>query len=137
MSARREEFKGLWRASANEAVPYTDDFPEALLVTPELLDGSTNQGNATEIFISYVWIEGTTKVKLTIRDNGKGIQNERRLLTWAAAASTDLTHQNGHGLKKALTKYHQDFDTAEWSIRYRRKNKNLQVITAPFLGPDT
>jgi hypothetical protein len=134
MSSRREEFKGLWRASANEAVPYTDDFPEALLVTPELLDGSLNQGNASEIYIKFEWLEDG-RIQLTVRDNGCGIKNERRLLTWAAEKSSDLTHQNGHGLKKALTKFHQEYDTAEWSIRYRKKNKNLQVITGPFLGP--
>jgi hypothetical protein len=49
MASTKEEFAAGWRSSAHEAVPYTDDFPECLLVLPELYDGSLNQGNATEI----------------------------------------------------------------------------------------
>ena len=42
------DFHGLWRASANEAMPYTEDYPEALLVLPEFIDGS-----ALNIFLKF------------------------------------------------------------------------------------
>lgn len=45
------EFHSLWRASANEAVAYANDFPEALLVLPELIDGALGDGRASEICI--------------------------------------------------------------------------------------
>lgn len=128
-----EQYKGLWRASATEAVPYTDDFPEALLITPELWDGSISHGVATHILTQYTLL-ASGKILLTVRDNGTGIKNERRLLTWAAATSTNNIHRNGHGTKKALTKYNGDYDTATWSIKYRRPGGNLQVIKSPFLG---
>ena len=136
MSSSYETFKGLWRASANEAVPYTDDFPECLLVLPELLDGSIVQGNATVLSMSFKWISDT-QMEVIVRDNGEGIKNERRLLQWAAAKSVSTIHKNGHGLKKSFTKFMRDFDSANWTIQYRKKNRNIQTISSPFLGPDT
>jgi len=136
MTSSYDTFKGLWRASANEAVPYTDDFPECLLVTPEFWDGSIVQGNATSIKMSIHWISDT-RLEIVIRDNGEGIKNERRLLQWAAAKAVSTIHKNGHGLKKGFTKYMRDFDTAKWTIHYRKKNRNVQVISAPFLGTET
>jgi hypothetical protein len=66
-----------------------------------------------------------------------GIGNERRLLHWAAQKATDNLHRNGHGTKKCLTKWHQEYSTANWSIHYRKQGKNLQHIKGPFKGPDT
>ena len=132
-----DQYNALWRSSAHEAVPYTDDFAEPLLVFPEVIDGALGQGKATEIYINVVINETTNKGIMTVRDNGIGIANERRLLQWAAKEATDNMHRNGHGLKKNLTKWHSDFATAKWEIKYRKRGKNLQVISAPFLGPDT
>lgn len=129
-------FKGLWRASAHEAVPHTEDFPEALLVTPEFWDGSILQGNATVVKTVFKWLDNS-RVQFKYEDNGAGIKNERRLLQWAAPNSVDTMHRNGHGLKKAMTKYMREYDSAKWTISYRKKNKNLQVIHSPFLGPET
>ena len=36
----KSDFFGLWRSSANESVPYSCDFPEALLTLPELIDNA-------------------------------------------------------------------------------------------------
>ena len=77
-----EEYHALWRSSAYEAVPYTEDFPEGLLVLPELSDGSIGQGKATQI-IFRISLNGENS-KLTVLENGGGIRNERRLLAWAA-----------------------------------------------------
>jgi hypothetical protein len=130
-----EEYHALWRSSAFEAVPYTDDFPEALLVLPELIDGSIGQGQASKIILQ-VTLNGT-KSNLKVHDNGVGIKNERRLLQWAAQKASDNLHRNGHGTKKCLTKWEQDYTKANWTIKYRILNKNLQIIKGPFKGRDT
>jgi hypothetical protein len=130
-----DEFHALWRSSAHEAVPYTDDFPEALLVLPELMDGSIGQGKATKITIQ-ITLNGP-KSNLRVSDNGMGVENERRLLQWAASKANDNLHRNGHGLKKCLTKWEPEYKKANWTIKYRRPGKNIQVIKGPFKGRDT
>lgn len=130
-----DDFHGLWRSSAGEKHPYTEDFPEPLLVSPELYDGSIGHGKATDIWIEY---DLTTKpAQKRVRDNGEGIKNQTRLLTWAASASETTEHRNGHGHKKAMTKYAPNYDTAKWSIRYRKRGGNLMILKAPFLGQRT
>ena len=127
-----EEYHALWRSSAHEAVPYTDDYPEALLVLPELCDGSIGQGNATRITMR-IELNGE-KSKLIVSDNGGGIRNERRLLAWAASKATSNIHRNGHGTKKCLTKWEPDYEKAKWEIRWRLPGKNLQTTEGPFRG---
>jgi hypothetical protein len=95
------------------------------------------QGKATTIDLTININSERTKGILTMTDNGIGIANERRLLSWAAKDPTDNMHRNGHGLKKCLTKFHPDHATAKWEIKYRRRGKGLQVIKGPFLGTDT
>ena len=53
MSVSRNDFHGLWRASANEGVPYSEDFPEALLTLPEFIDNSLGAGGATVIEVKF------------------------------------------------------------------------------------
>ena len=130
-----EEYHALWRSSALEAVPYTDDFPEAILVLPELIDGSIGQGNATKVTIEIILNKRSSR--LTVTDNGGGIRNERRLLQWAAQKATDNIHRNGHGTKKCLTKWEQDYTKADWTIKWRVPGKNLQIAKSPFKGRDT
>jgi len=132
-----EEYHALWRSSAHEAVPYTDDFPEALLVLPELCDGSIGQGNATRITIR-ITLNGENS-ELTVSDNGGGVRNERRLLAWAASKATSNIHRNGHGTKKCLTKWEPNYEKANWTIRWRLPGKNLQTTKGPFKGysPDS
>jgi len=132
-----EDFNAQWRASAHEAVPYTMDFPECLLILPELTDGAIGQGKATRVIINIILYE--QKGVLIVSDNGKGITNPNRLLLWASKESHDVHHRYGHGSKKCLTKWHKDYDTAKWSIKYRIKDKrgsisSLYVYKAPFIG---
>ena len=132
-----EEYAGLWRASAMEKVPYTDDYPAALLVLPEFLDGALGQGQATEITVSVEWNTPTT-LTLRVRDNGQGIKNPTRLKKWAAATSVDNLHRNGHGTKKGMTMFSPNYATENaWDITYRVKNRNLVTISGPFMGADT
>ena len=76
-----DEYHGLWRTSANEGVPYSDDFPEALLVLPEFLDGALGAGKASNIDIK-INITDPKKCILTINDDGKGITSEKRIKEW-------------------------------------------------------
>jgi len=46
------DYNAMWRASAHEAVPYTNDFPECFLVLPELIDGAIAQGDASIVKIN-------------------------------------------------------------------------------------
>jgi hypothetical protein len=142
MAKNVDEWNSLWRASAHEAVPYTEDFPECLLVLPELVDGAVAQGAATQITIR---IELAEVSKLIVSDNGEGITSERRLLTWASPKNAEGTasvhHRYGHGSKKCLTKWCPDYNSAVWKLQYRRKDKrgvqgSLNVITGPFRGRD-
>ena len=56
MSVSSNDYHGLWRASANEGVPYSEDFSEALLVLPEFIDGALGAGKASIIDINIVII---------------------------------------------------------------------------------
>ena len=134
--SEQDKYQALWRASAHEAVPYTDDFPECLLVLPEFWDGSLSktQGNAKTITTS-INIQGKRGM-LMISDDGLGIRNRRRLLSWAASKAVDNIHRNGHGIKKALTKWMREHPTAVWSIQWRNKGQNVQKASPPFLGYD-
>jgi hypothetical protein len=144
MASTKEEFAAQWRSSAHEAVPYTEDFPECLLVLPELYDGSLNQGNATEIYteINLPLPKPGALGTLRIRDNGRGITNPTRLLSWASKTSTDIAHRYGHGSKKMLTKWMREHETAKWSVQWRTVDKrgmsgSLHTLTGPFLGIHT
>lgn len=141
MSDSKESWNAQWRASAHESVPYTDYLPECLLVLPELVDGSLAQGKAKRIAISF-YIKPDGMVSLKLEDDGKGITNDTRLLSWASTKSTETHHRYGHGSKKALTKFMRDYEMAKWSISYRRCDKrgvsgSLFTLRAPFLGLDT
>ena len=129
----RDEFEGLWRASACEMVKYTEDFPETLLVLLELLDGAIGQGKSKKVTIEFIWITPTS-IRVRVIDDGKGIQDFCRFLTWAAPSSVDNLHRNGHGSKKALTKFAPDYNTAKWRLGYRNPGTSLMEIHGPFMG---
>ena len=132
----KDNYKAMWRASAHEAVPYTHDFPECLLVLPELIDGAIDQGKASIINIIIVLDENTGT--LIVRDNGRGISDPGRLLNWAAKDSTTIHHRYGHGSKKCLTKWNKDYNTP-WYIKYRTIDRrgnsgSLFTYNGPFEG---
>ncbi len=141
MATRNDDWIGLWRSSAYEAVPYKEDFPECLLTLPELIDGSIAQGAATKIMIRIELNKSGTST-LTVRDNGKGIYSVKRLLNWASPKNEEGSthHRYGHGSKKCLTKWAGDYDTAKWTIQFRKQDKSglsgsLNIYTSPFRGP--
>ena len=130
------DWNALWKKDATANVGRNEFLP-CIEVFPELLDGSINQGNATKIDITYNWKDDGT-IDCAIKDNGKGTDNERRLLTWASSNSVDSTHRNGNGLKFALTKFIPDqAKDGSWQILSRKKNRDRVLYMSPFRGPDT
>ena len=141
--ASSSDFPGLWRASANEGVPYSEDFPEPLLVLPELIDGSLGDGKATKITINLN-ITDPEKCKLTVYDNGKGIVDVKRLKDWTSKESVQDSahHMYGHGTKKCLTKWMPDYEAAVWKLQWRTQDKKgcvsvLHILLSPFKGLET
>lgn len=136
MSHNTEDFQAQWRASAHEAVPYTNDFPECFLVLPELIDGAIGQGTATKIIIEIKFIDDNIGY-LKVTDNGIGVKNSLRLLSWAAKESTSIHHRYGHGSKKCLTKWNKDYNS-KWYVKYRfRRQKGVDTLfqyNSPFIG---
>jgi 5-methylcytosine-specific restriction endonuclease McrA len=131
-----DDYGAQWRASSHEAVQYSEDLPECFLVLPEPIDGAVAQGCATKITIS---INLGEKNSITITDNGKGITNTERLLTWASKTSTDVHHRYGHGSKKFLSKWNKNYN-CKWYVRFRtcdkkKRSGSLFTYNGPFKGP--
>jgi len=131
-----DDFGAQWRASAHEAVQYSEDLPECFLVLPEPIDGALAQGGATKISIV---IDLGKRNSIRVIDNGKGITNTERLLTWASKTSTDVHHRYGHGSKKFLTKWNKNY-SCNWYVKFRTCDKkgrsgSLFKYTGPFKGP--
>ena len=120
MSILDEDFNAQWRASAHEAVPYSNDFPECFLVLPELIDGAIGQGKATKIIIQIKLNNDNTGF-LKVTDNGRGVSDPHRLLSWASKESSDLHHRYGHGSKKCLTKWNKDYKKQGYRILSRKE----------------
>ena len=131
-----DHYYGLWRGSAQEKVVYTEDYPEPFLVLREFTDGAIFHGAAKKIGIKFYRTE-RGRWRLIVWDNGRGLWNLSRFLKWAASSSLTREHKNGHGHKKALTKFAPDYKTAEWSVRYRKAGGNLTTYKGPFLGSET
>jgi hypothetical protein len=143
MSISRNDFEGLWRASANEGVPYSDDYPEAMLVLPEWIDGALGAGEATHVDIQFD-LTDPRKCILVVCDNGIGLVNETRMWEWASTDIGNDTNENiyGHGSKKVLTKFCPDYKTATWRLSWRRKDKrqcstSLYTRSSPYIGLNT
>jgi 5-methylcytosine-specific restriction endonuclease McrA len=139
MTQNIEDFCAQWRSSAHENVSYTTDFPECFLVLPELIDGAIGQGNATKVIIEIKFNEDNTGY-LKVSDNGVGVKNPTRLLSWASKNSASVHHRYGHGSKKCLTKWNKDYN-AKWYIKYRHKRTkgidSLFQYNSPFKGINT
>ena len=143
MSISSNDYHGLWRASANEGVPYSEDFPEALLVLPEFIDGALGAGEASIIDIKFN-ITNPTECELIVNDNGKGLISEKRMKEWSSKDIGNNKTENiyGHGSKKALTKFCIDYNNAKWKLYWRKQDKkghssSLYTLTSPYNGLDT
>jgi 5-methylcytosine-specific restriction endonuclease McrA len=99
------------------------------------------QGAASKVKISIFLDEAENEPTsiLRVQDNGRGITNTKRLLTWASRTSTDVHHRYGHGSKKCLTKWHKDYEAANGYVRFRTVDKrgnygSLFTYRLPFRG---
>lgn len=143
MSVSRNDFHGLWRASANEGVPYSEDFPEALLTLPEFIDNSLGAGGATVIDIKFN-ITNPSECEFSITDNGKGLVSEKRMKEWSSkdVGSNNTENIYGHGAKKALSKFAPEYSTATWKMYWRKQDRRglvgaLNVLSSPYNGLET
>ena len=143
MSVSRNDFHGLWRASANEGVPYSDDFPEALLTLPEFIDNSLGAGGATVIDVKFN-ITNPRECEFSITDNGKGLVSEKRMKEWSSkdVGSNSTENIYGHGAKKALSKFAPEYSTATWKMYWRKQDRRglvgaLNVLSSPYNGLET
>jgi len=143
MSVSSNDYHGLWRASANEGVPYSEDFPEALLVLPEFIDGALGAGKASIIDIKFN-ITNPKECELIVNDNGKGLISEKRMKEWSSKDIGNNETENiyGHGSKKALTKFCPEYNNAKWSLYWRKQDKKgvsgvLHILSSPYNGLDT
>jgi len=143
MSASSNDYHGLLRASANEGVPYSEDFSEALLVLPEFIDGALGAGNASIIDIKFN-ITNPKECELIVNDNGKGLISEKRMKEWSSKDIGNNETENfyGHGSKKALTKFCPDYYNAKWTLYWRKQDRRglsgvLNILSSPFNGLET
>jgi hypothetical protein len=143
MSVSSNDYHGLWRASANEGVPYSEDFSEALLVLPEFIDGALGAGKASIIDIKLN-ITNPKECELIINDNGKGLISEKRMKEWSSKDIGNNETENfyGHGSKKALTKFCPDYNNAKWNLYWRKQDRRglsgvLNILSSPFNGLET
>jgi len=143
MSLPSNDYHGLWRASANEGVPYSEDFSEALLVLPEFIDGALGAGKASIIDIKFN-ITNPKECELIINDNGKGLISEKRMKEWSSKDIGNNETENiyGHGSKKALTKFCPEYKNAKWSLYWRKQDRRglsgvLNILSSPFNGLET
>jgi hypothetical protein len=143
MSIPSNDFHGLYRASANEGVPYSEDYSEPLLVLSEWIDNSLGAGCASKIDVT-IDITNPRKSILRVNDNGNGIKSETRLMTWSSKdiGSNETENLYGHGSKKALTKWCPDYLNAKWYVTWRKQDRRgfssaLNELHGPFLGLDT
>ena len=109
--------KALWRAAANDSMEGSGDFPEAIVMLIEVLNGP--KGSPTKHKLIYtINTDGTTT--LCITDDGDGMdiaEGLNRFLTWASEDSVDMYSKNGHGTKKFLAK-HGPYEMP-WSVETR------------------
>jgi hypothetical protein len=143
MSVASNDYHGLWRASANEGVPYSEDFSEALLVLPEFIDGALGAGKASIIDIKFN-ITNPKECELIVNDNGKGLISEKRMKEWSSKDIGNNETENfyGHGSKKALTKFCPDYNNAKWILYWRKQDRRglsgvLNILSSPFNGLET
>ncbi len=143
LSIYNNDYHGHWRASANEGMPYSDDFPEPILVLPEWIDGALGAGNASNISIKFD-LTHPKQCILTFSDDGKGLVSEKRMKDWTSKDVGNSQTENiyGNGSKKVLTKFAPDFSTAKWSLQWRKQDRRglsgvLNTLVSPFNGLET
>jgi len=134
-----EQIGATWRAWAKSDIPYTADFPEALLTFTEFIDNSLGKGKATKVWVEIIIIDSHRAI-IRIRDNGIGIDshgNLERFITIASPESSDGNHRYGMGRFCALTKFAPTYSTAKWcaTFKFDENTSHMKQISYPWSSP--
>ena len=134
-----EQIGATWRAWAKSDIPYTADFPEALLTFTEFIDNSLGKGKATKVCVEII-IDSADRAIIRIRDNGVGIDshgNLERFITIASPESSDGNHRYGMGRFCALTKFAPTYSTAKWcaTFKFDENTSHMKQISYPWSSP--
>jgi hypothetical protein len=134
-----EQIGATWRAWAKSDIPYTADFPEALLTFTEFIDNSLGKGKATKVWVEIIIIDSHRAI-IRIRDNGIGIDshgNLERFITIASPESSDGNHRYGMGRFCALTKFAPTYSTAKWcaTFKFDENTSHMKQISYPWSLP--
>lgn len=134
-----EQIGATWRAWAKSDIPYTADFPEALLTFTEFIDNSLGKGKATKVWVEIIIIDSHRAV-IIIRDNGIGIDshgNLERFIVIASPESSDGNHRYGMGRFCALTKFAPIYSTAKWwaTFKFDENTSHMKQISYPWSSP--
>jgi hypothetical protein len=134
-----EQIGATWRAWAKSDIPYTADFPEALLTFTEFIDNSLGKGKATKVWVEIIIIDSHRAI-IRIRDNGVGIDshgNLERFITIASPESSDGNHRYGMGRFCALTKFAPTYSTAKWcaTFKFDENTSHMKQISYPWSSP--
>lgn len=129
-----------WRCSAKDNVPYTEDFPKALLTITEFLDNSLAKGKATRIEVEFD-ITDPDAGTIRVRDNGVGIENQSDLLRFCTIGSKDSSdgnHRYAKGRICAMASLMENYETAEWdaTFRFDGNSTKLNRISNPWSTPE-
>ena len=134
-----EQIGATWRAWAKSDIPYTADFPEALLTFTEFIDNSLGKGKATKVWVEIIIIDSHHAI-IIIRDNGVGIDshgNLDRFIIIASPESSDGNHRYGMGRFCALTKFAPTYSTAKWraTFKFDENTSHMKQISYPWSSP--
>jgi hypothetical protein len=134
-----EQIGATWRAWAKSDIPYTADFPEALLTFTEFIDNSLGKGKATKVWVEIIIIDSHRAI-IIIRDNGVGIDshgNLERFIIIASPESSDGNHRYGMGRFCALTKFAPTYSTAKWwaTFKFDENTSHMKQISYPWSSP--
>jgi hypothetical protein len=135
-----EQIGATWRSWANNDIPYTADFPEALLTLTEFIDNSLGKGKATKVWVEIIVID-SLHAFIIIRDNGIGIDsyaNLERFITISSLESSDGNHRYGIGLFCALAKFAPNYSTAKWcaTFKFDENTSHMKQISWPWSSPN-
>jgi hypothetical protein len=96
--------ESLWRAAAHDSMEGSGDFPEAILMLIEVLNGPKGTPTYQE-FRYKMRPDGKTEVRVTDDGAGMLVRESGRFLTWSSSTSVDAHSKYGHGTKKFLAKH--------------------------------
>lgn len=135
MSSSLATPESLWRAAAHDSMEGSGDFPEAILMLIEVLNGPKGRPSYQEFRYS-MRDDGQTLVQITDDGGGMPLRDSGRFLTWSSSSSVDAHSKYGHGTKKFLAK-HGPY-AMPWSVETRAgRASDITRYNGPWAAADT